>query len=198
MSNITNAQVDAACALIPVSWFGPATRVTNVQSPQLTTTDNFTVTVPHGYGNISNVTINYNQLTNSEQYRPIIFGAVIDDWAASIPAPYGPLTRVTTNANLPVDTAYARDTQIEFSLASPYNSTKVWMTYNELKYQDVAVERCRQAVGSQALVNDLKTSISALNTLAAGMTAPHTEDDYQDLVEEIVDLAMQVGGTRLT
>lgn len=197
MPNITNAQVNAASAAIPVLAFGPATRITNVESPQLDNTQNFVVTVPFGYDNISSVTLNYDQLTNATNSKRIIFAAVIDDFAAAIVAPYGPLTRVTPVASLGINASNARDVPIEFTLTSPYNTEKVSLTYNELRNAPLVNGRLQGAVGSQFLVNRLKTQIGALNTLAAAMTAPHTEADYVALIESLRDLNYLVGGFRL-
>lgn len=197
MPNITNTAVDTLSAAIPVLSFGPATRVTNVTSPQLDNTQNFVVTVPFGYGNISSVTLNYDQLESPINSKRIIFAAVIDDFAASIVAPYGPLTRVTPVASLGINASNARDVPIVFTLASPYNTETVSLTYNELKSATLVNGRLQGAAGSQFLVNRLKTQIGALNTLADAMTAPHTEADYASLIDSIRDLNYLVGGFKL-
>lgn len=195
MPNITNAQVDAAAAAIPVSWFGPATRVTNVQSPQLTNTNDFVVTVPHGHGNTTSVTINYDELTNPYEYKPIIFGAVIDDIAASVSSPYGPIVRTTDIEDLPTGES-AFEQPITFTTAAPY-STTFEIPYNKLKhpsYLNAAIER---SVGVQGIVNDLKVSIGTLKTYADTLTAPHTQADLQALVDKIVELSLQAANIAL-
>jgi len=197
MANITNAEVNAASAAIPVSWFGPATRVTNVQSPQLTNTNDFTVTVAHGDGNTTSVVLNYDELTDEAEYKPIIFGAVIDDFAAAIDSPYGPLTRTTALADLGTNPISAFDEPIAFTLASPYDDKTVELTYNELKYEAVVLQRLKQVVGVQYQVNRLKTEIAALYAVSNAMSAPHTESDYQELVDGIRDLNYSVGGFKL-
>lgn len=197
MANITNAEVDAFCAAIPVSWFGPATRVTNVESPQLTNTNDFTITVAYGDGDTTSVTLNYDELIDADEYKPIVFGAVIDDFAAAVDAPYGPIVRNTTLANLGTDAKSAFDEPISFTLASPYDTASVELSYNELKYEAVVLERLQRAVGVQYQVNRLKTEIAALYAVSNALIAPHTEDDYQELIDGIRDLNYSVGGFKL-
>jgi hypothetical protein len=197
MANITNAEVNAACAAIPVSWFGPATRVTNVESPQLTNTNDFTVRVFYGDGDTTSVTINYDELTDSTDSKQIIFAAVIDDWAAAIDTPYGPITRTTAVADLGINALNAFDTPITFTLASPYTSETVELTYNELKYEDIVIERLKRVVGVSSVVQTIIDELSALNTVAQAMTAPHTDADYATLIEGLRDLNYLVGGFRL-
>lgn len=191
MPDITNAEVDAFAAAIPVSWFGPATRVTDVESPQLTNTNDFVVTVPHGDGNTTSVTLNYDELTDPYEYKPIIFGAVIDDIAAAVDAPYGPIVRVTAIADLPTSST-AFDQPITFTTASPY-STTFEIPYSKLKHESYLNAAIERSVGIQDIVNDLKTSIGVLDTYADTLTAPHTQAELNELIERIIALSMEAG-----
>lgn len=197
MPNITNAQVNAAASAIPVSWFGPATRVTNVESPQLTNTNDFVVTVAHGDGNTTSVTINYDELTNEAEYKPIIFGAVIDDFALAVSAPYGPLTRTTPITSLPTNPAHAFDTNISFALASPYNDKTIQLTYNELKYPAIVLQRLKGVVGVSSSVKAIADALSTLNATAQAMTAPYDDNDYETLIDGVRNLNYLVGGFQL-
>lgn len=191
MAAITNAAVDYVLTTLESSWFGPGTRVTDVESPQLQNTNDFTFTVAHGDGDTTSVSMTYDELIVEFDRKPIIFHAVITDIAAAYDAPYGPLTVVTTEAQLSNGTT-AFEQPITLKLASPY-LVEFEITYDKMKhptYLQAAVER---AAGFQLLVNALKTSIGTLKTYADTLTALHTVAESNELVERIFALSEQAG-----
>lgn len=191
MAAITNASVDYVLTTLASSWFGPGTRVTNVESPQLQNTNDFTFTVPHGDGDTTSVVMTYDELISEFDRKPIIFHAVIRDIAAGYDAPYGPLTVITTEAELSNGNS-AFEQPITFKLASPY-LVEFELPYDKAKHESYLQSAVKRAAGYQLLVNDLKTAIGTLKTYADTLTAPHTIAEQNELVERIFALSEQAG-----
>lgn len=191
MPTITNAEVDAFVALIPPPWFGPGTRVTDVESPQLNNDDYFFISVPHGYGGVSQVYLTYDNLQAPDEYRPVVFAAVIDDWAAAYPAPFGPLTRETATADLPIyDGAFKEN--LTLKLAAPYN-TEFFASYEQISQPLLLTRLVTLAAGIQSRVAELRADIANLHSAANALTAPYTVAEYNNLVELYTKLSMKYG-----
>lgn len=113
----------------------------------------------------------------------------LDTLAAAVPSPYGPLTRVGTVASLPTPNSQIR---IEFTSNL---SVTVSLSAEDLENAPLTLELLKNYHSWTAIVADMKTAISALNTLAVAMSTPHTYDDYVVLQQYIAENFPWVLGT---
>lgn len=101
----------------------------------------------------------------------------IDSLAGAVASPYGPLTRVGTVVGAPTPNS---DMRIEFTSAL---GATVFLSYEELQNSGLVAEAMRKAHDFTGIVESMKTQITALNSLAGAMSAPHTYTEYQTLTD---------------
>lgn len=106
--------------------------------------------------------------------------AQVDTLAAAIAAPYGPLTRVT---DIEAATVPTPNSGLRIEFTSAIDDTPVWASFDELSSLANRAIILEAAHGFEAIINDMKTAIDELDTIATAMTSPHTYADYETLID---------------
>lgn len=112
----------------------------------------------------------------------------IDTAAAAVDAPWGPFTRVTDVADLPTPNSNLR---LELTTALGHT---VYLTYDQLLIDAVAIRKAKEAAGFTADVELFKSGVDTTDTLLTAMSAPHSYADYVNAYESIRGLLPQGRG----
>lgn len=108
-----------------------------------------------------------------------INNSAVDTLAAAVAAPYGPLTRVTNVSTLPTPNS---DIKLEFTSAL---SATVYLTYEELQTPGSLLYLLEIQHGLTTVVETIKADVAELYAYTNGLSAPHTEAEYQQIQEYI-------------
>lgn len=100
----------------------------------------------------------------------------LDVLASGVTGIHGPLTRVGSLTGLPTPN---ENMQIEFTTAL---DDSVLLSYEQLTNLNVLNRLLGQAGGIHERVEDLKTAIAAVYAVSNAKSAPHTYEDYVDII----------------